>query len=95
MTINIRATDNWKKTKTKIRSYQALTRKNHGKSHIPTSTKKLLAKVDKIVDGLSSDHRDMAQYQDIVDFLGRQGTRLNDEEETIVMDYLADKYQIY
>ena len=95
MTINLRATDNWKKTTNKIKSYQALTRKTHGKSHIPTSTKKILAKVDKIVNSLSSDHRDMAQYQDIIDKLNREGIRLNDEEEGIVINHLADKYQIY
>ena len=95
MTINIRAANNWNKTKTKMRSYQALTRKTHGKSHIPTSTKKLLAKIDKIVNSLSSDHRDMAQYQDIIDKLSKKGIRLNDEEESIVINYLADKYQIY
>ena len=78
-----------------MRSYQALTRKTHGKSHIPTSTKKLLAKVDEIVGGLNPDHRDMAQYQDIIERLDREGIRLNDEEEDIVVDYLADKYQIY
>jgi len=95
MTINLRATDNWKKTTNKIKSYQALTRKTHGKSHIPTSTKKILAKVDKIVNSLSSDHRDMAQYQDIIDKLNREGIRLNDEEEGIVINHLADKYQIF
>ena len=95
MTINIRATDNWKKTTTKIKSYQALTRKNHGKSHIPTSTKNLLKKVDEIVDGLSQDHRDFAQYQDIIELLERQGTRLNDEEENIVIKHLRNKYDIY
>jgi hypothetical protein len=95
MTINIRATDNWKKTTTKVKAYQALTRKNHGKSHIPTSTKNLLKKVDEIVDNLSQDHRDFAQYQDIIESLERQGTKLNDEEEDIVIKHLRDKYEIY
>jgi regulator of sigma D len=95
MTINIRATDNWQSAKTKIKSYQALTRKNHGKSHIPTSTKNLLKKVDEIVDNLSQDHRDFAQYQDIIESLERQGTKLNDEEEDIVIKHLRDKYEIY
>jgi hypothetical protein len=95
MTINIRAANNWKKATSKIKSYQALTRKNHGKSHIPTSTKKLLAKIDKIVNGLNRDHRDMAQYQDIIEIFERSGPRLNDEEEDIVVDHLRDKYQIY
>jgi hypothetical protein len=37
----------------------------------------------------------MAQYQDIVERLDREGIRLNDEEEDIVVDHLVDKYQIY
>jgi hypothetical protein len=95
MTINLRAANNWSKTKTKMRSYQALTRKTHGKSHIPSETKKLLKKIDEIVNGLSSDHRDMAQAEDIIDILDRHGKRLNDEEEDIVIAYLRKKYQIY
>ena len=95
MTINIRAAKNWKSAKNKMRAYQALTRKNHGKSHVPTSTKKLLAKVDEIVDNLSSDLRNFAQYQDIIELLERQGTKLNDEEEDIVIKHLRDKYDIY
>jgi len=95
MTINLRATDNWSKTKTKMRSYQALTRKTHGKSHIPSETKKLLKKIDEIVDGLSSDHRDMAIAEDIIDILDSHGKRLNDEEEDIVIYYLRNTYQIY
>mgnify|MGYP007034198878 CR=1 FL=1 len=83
------------KMKTKMRSYQALTRKSHGKSHIPSETKKLFKKIDKIVNDLSSDHRDMAQYQDIIEILDRHGKHLNDEEEVIVMNYLGDKYEIY
>jgi hypothetical protein len=69
MTINLRAANNWKSAKTKMRSYWALTHKEHGKSHVPTSTKKLLKKVDEIVDNLSQDHRDFAQYQDIIESL--------------------------
>jgi len=95
MTINLRAAKNWKSAKTKMRSYQALTRKTHGKSHIPTSTKKLFKKIDEIVDNLSRDLRDFAQYQDIIKLLERQGTRINDEEENIVRRYLEDKYEIY
>jgi hypothetical protein len=95
MTINLRAANNWKSAKTKMRSYWALTHKEHGKSHVPTSTKKLLKKVDEIVDNLSQDHRDFAQYQDIIESLERQGTKLNDEEEDIVIKHLRDKYEIY
>ena len=95
MTINIRAANNWKKATNKIKSYQALTRKNHGKSHIPTSTKALLAKVKKIVDGLSRDHREIAEYRDIIDLLEKQGTRLNDVEKNIVRQHLEDEYEIY
>lgn len=95
MTINIRAANNWKKATNKIKSYQALTRKNHGKSHIPTSTKALLAKVKKIVDRLSRDHREIAEYRDIIDLLEKQGTRLNNVEENIVRQHLEDEYEIY
>lgn len=95
MTINIRAADNWKKTKTKMRSYQALTRKTHGKSYIPTSTKKILERVDKIVNGLSSDNREMAEYRYIIKRLDREGISLNDEDEQFVIDHLRDKYQIF
>ena len=95
MTINLRAAKNWKSAKNKMSAYQALTRKNHGKSHVPTSTKKLLAKVDEIVGNMKSDLRDFAQYQDIIELLERQGTKINDEEEDIVKKYLRDKYNIY
>ncbi len=95
MTINLRAAKNWTSAKNKMSAYQALTRKNHGKSHIPTSTKKLLAKVDETVGNMKSDLRDFAQYQDIIEILERQGTKINDEEEDIVRKYLRDKYQIY
>ena len=95
MTINLRAAKNWKKTKNKLRSYQALTRKNHGKSHIPTATKALLAKVDKIVANLSEDHREIAEYRDIIDLIDRENIKINDEEADIVRDYLRDKYEIY
>ena len=95
MTINIRAANNWKKTTNKIKSYQALTRKTHGKSHIPTNTKNLFKKVDEIVDGLSRDHREIAEYRDIIELLEKQGIILNDEEEDIVIYHLRDKYEIY
>ena len=95
MTINIRAANNWKKTTNKIKSYQALTRKTHGKSHIPTNTKNLFKKVDEIVNGLSRDHREIAEYRDIIELLEKQGIILNDEEEDIVIYHLRDKYEIY
>ena len=96
MRVNLRAAKNWKKAKTKLRSYQALTRKTHGKSHIPTSKKILWAKIDKIVANLSSDHREMVEYRDIIDLLDREeGVKINDEEEELVRRYLSDKYQIY
>ena len=95
MTINIRAAKNWKKAKTKMSAYSALTRKNHGKTHVPTSTKNLLAKVDKIVANMSSDHREMAEIRDIMDLLDRENVKITDKEEDIVHDYLADNYNIY
>jgi hypothetical protein len=95
MTINLRAAKNWKKTKNKLRSYQAITRKTHGKSHVPTSTKALLAKVDKIIADLSQDHREIAECRDIFELFERQGPRLSDDEEDIVRNYLSTKYNIY
>jgi len=95
MRINLRAANNWKKAKTKLSSYRALTRKSHGKSHIPTSKKILWANIDKIVASLSSDHREMVEYRDIIDLLDREGVKITDEEETLVAKHLRDKYQIY
>ena len=95
MTINLRAAKNWKKAKTRMSAYSALTRKNHGKSHIPTATKALLAKVDKIVANLPQDHREMAEYGDINDLIDRENIKINDEEADIVRYYLRDKYEIY
>ena len=95
MTINLRAAKNWKNAKTKMSAYNALTRKNHGKTHVPSSTKKLLAKVDKIVAELSSDHREMVEYRDMIDLLDREGVKIKDEEADILRDYLRDNYQIY
>ena len=94
MTINLRASSNWKKAKTKMSSYSALTRKTHGKSHVPTSTKVLMKKVDEIVNGLG-DLRDFAEYRDIILLLNKQGIDLNDEEEDMVRRYLMDQYDMY
>jgi hypothetical protein len=76
-------------------AYSALTRKNHGKTHVPTATKKLYAKVDKIMEGLSPDTKEIAQYRDIFHMLNNNGNRLLDNEEDVVRDYLRDKYEIY
>jgi hypothetical protein len=95
MTINLRASRNWKKAKTKMSSYSALTRKTHGKSHMSTATKVLMKKVDEIVNGLHGDLRDFAQQEDIIKLLNRQGIDLNDEEEDMVRRYLMDQYDIY
>ena len=95
MTINIRAAKNWKSAKTKMSSVRALTRKKYGKTHEAKEKNILLEKVDKIVNELSSDLRDFAQYQDIIELLERQGTQLNDKEEDIVRKHLRDKYDIY
>lgn len=95
MTFNLRAAKNWQSAKTKMSSVRALTRKKYGKTYEANATNILLAKVDKIVNELSSDRRDFAQYQDIIDMLDRSGTHLNDEEEDIVIKHLRDKYDIY
>jgi hypothetical protein len=95
MTINLRARRNWKKTKTKLSTYHALTRKTHGKAYTKKKENILYAKIDKIVADLPRDHRDIAEYRDIFDLLDREGTRLSDDEEDIVRDYLSKKYDIY
>lgn len=95
MTINLRAAKNWQSAKTKISSVRALTRKKYGKTHEAKEKNVLLAKVDEIVDNMKSDLRDFAQWQDIVELLERQGTKINDEEEAIVIRHLRDKYDIY
>jgi len=95
MTINLRASRNWQSAKTKMSSIRALTRKKYGKTHEAKEINVLLKKVDEIVDGLSQTHRDFAQYQDIIELLERQGTKLNDEEEDIIIHHLRDKYDIY
>ena len=95
MTINLRAVKNWKKTKTKLSTYHALTRKTHGKAYTKKKENILYAKIDKIVADLPRDHRDLAEYRDIFDLLDREGTRLSDDEEDIVRDYLSKKYDIY
>ena len=95
MTINIRAAKNWKSAKTKMSSIRALTRKKYGKTHESKEKNALLAKVDKIVNELSSNVRDFAQYQDIIELLERQGTKLNEDEEDIVRKHLRTKYNIY
>ena len=76
-------------------SVRALTRKKYGKTYEANATNILLAKVDKIVNELSSDRRDFAQYQDIIELLERQGTQLNEDEEDIVRKHLRNKYEIY
>jgi hypothetical protein len=99
MTLNIRATNNWKKTKTKMRSYSALTRKNHGKSYgktyYSTSQKILLEKVDKILNNLSQDERAMTQFYDIITILNREGIDLTEDEEAVIRRYLENTHQIY
>ena len=95
MTINLRAAKNWQSAKTKMSSVRALTRKKYGKTHEAKEKNVLLAKVDKIVNELSSDLRDFAQSQDIIELLERQGTKLNEDEENIVIKHLRNKYEIY
>jgi len=95
MTINLRAAKNWKSAKTKMSSIRALTRKKYGKTHEAKEKNVLLSKIDKIVDNLSTDQRDFAQYQDIIDIFDRSGTKLNEDEEDIVIKHLRNKYDIY
>jgi hypothetical protein len=95
MTINLRAAKNWKKAKTKMSSVWRLAQKKYGKTHEAKEKNVLLAKIDEIVDNLSSDHREMAQYQDIIDIFNRSGRHLNDKEEDIVIKHLRNKYNIY
>jgi hypothetical protein len=95
MTINLRAAKNWQSAKTKMSSVRALTRKKYGKTHEAKEKNVLLSKIDKIVDNLSTDQRDFAQYQDIIDIFDRSGTKLNEDEEDIVIKYLRNKYDIY
>ena len=95
ITFNLRAAKNWQSAKTKMSSVRALTRKKYGKTYEANATNVLLAKVDKIVNELSSDRRDFAQYQDIIELLERQGTKLNEDEEDIVRKHLRNKYEIY
>ena len=94
MTMNIRAANNWKKTTNKIRSYQALSRKSHGKSYIPSAIKGIFKKVDKIINGLSRDHREMLQINDIFDMLSGERINLDDDEKLFVSKYLREKYDI-
>ncbi len=94
MTINLRAVKNWKKTKTKMRSYSALTRKNHGKSHAKYQINTIYAKIDKIVANLSQNDRDDVCMQDIFTFLQRDGFATDDYESQI-RDYVNSKYSIY
>ena len=95
MTINLRSVKNWRKIKTKMSAYSALTRKTHGKTHISTATKKLLSKIDTIVDDLTSDDREIVQYQDMLDLIDRAHIKLNEAEENIVRKHLRTKYGIY
>jgi hypothetical protein len=96
MTINLRAAKNWKSAKTKMSSIRALTRKTYGKKHEAKEKNVLLSKIDKIVDNLSTDQRDFAQYQDIIDIFDRNERRhLNEDEEDIVIKHLRSKYDIY
>jgi len=95
MTINLRATKNWKTAKSKMKSYQTLTRKSHGKTYLIKEQKQLLEKVDKIVDDLSQDEREIVLAGDIIEVLDMKGIILNDEEKRTVERHLADKYNIY
>ena len=96
MTINLRATKNWTMAKTKLRAYQALTRKKHGKSHYPMLKASISIIIDKIIGGLYGDHREMATYRDIVRLLEEtEGIVLSDYDDTALRRYLEDKYQIY
>ena len=85
----------WKNTKTKMSAYSALTRKKHGKTYVSPTIKKLLATVDTIVADMPSDHREIVQYQDMLDLIERNHIKLNDEKETIVRGYLGTKYDIH
>ena len=93
MTINLRAVKNWKKTKTKMRSYSALTRKNHGKSYAKYKINTIYAKIDKIVANLSQNDRDDVCMHDIFTFLQDDGFA-TDNYEAQIRDYVNSKYSI-
>jgi hypothetical protein len=93
MTINLRAVKNWKKAKTKLRSYSALTRKNHGKSHAKYKINTIYAKIDKIVANLSQKDRDDVCVRDIFQFLQDDGFA-TDGYETNIRDYVNSRYSI-
>ena len=96
MTINLRATKNWRMAKTKLRAYQALTRKTHGKSRYPTLKRTISMKVDKIINDLSPDKREMLEYRDIIKLLEKHDSIvLTEYDDTALIQYLEDKYQIY
>ena len=101
MTINLRARRNWKKTKTKLKSIHALTHKKHGKSHIEPPSKKiqvLLKKINKIVNSLPRDHREIAECRDIYELLEQNGVRMDElssDDDDLVRDYLIEEFQIY
>ena len=57
--------------------------------------KKLLSKIDTIVDDLTSDDREIVQYQDMLDLIDRAHIKLNEAEENIVRKHLRTKYGIY
>ncbi len=94
MTINLRGIKNWKKAKTKLRAYSALTRKNHGKSHAKYQINAIYAKIDKIVAKLSQNDRDDVCVEDIFTFLQHDGFETDDYESQI-RDYVNSKHNIY
>jgi hypothetical protein len=96
MSINLRATKNWTRAKTKLRAYQALTRRKHGKSHYPILNAFISIKIDKIINSLSQDHREIVTYSDIIELLEkRERIVLSEYDEAALVRYLEDKYEIY
>ena len=116
MTMNIRARNNWNKTKTKFKAmsvlkeninksrskrpspYKFASKSEHHSSQDSPKTarqKKMLLKIDEIINNLSRDAREMATFDDIELIIEKEIKNYNNANDgDLVMRYIADKYNI-
>ena len=95
MSLNIRSERNWNKLKTKMKSYSAFTRKKYGKTFDNDHKNIIIAKTNKILNGLRGDDRDFATSQDIIRLLRDSDESITDEDEEIAFNYLRNELDMY
>ena len=78
-----------------MKSYSAFTRKKYGKTFDNDHKNIIIAKTNKILNGLRGDDRDFATSQDIIRLLRNSDESITDEDEEIALNYLRYELDMY